>query len=137
QPAVGFQGGTGGDEQVLVERRVEEDQVEGRRRAAGEQVQCVLLQYLAAFALQCLQVAAQGGDDIAAHVTGQHLGGAAGQGLQGQRPAAGEQVEAAGALDVHAQPVEQGFAYPVRGRSQPWFLGKAETPTAPFAGDDA
>src|SRR5690606_25097231 len=48
QPAVGFQGGTGGDEQVLVERRVEENQVEGRRRAAGEQVQCVLLQYLAA-----------------------------------------------------------------------------------------
>ena len=137
QPAVRFQGGAGGDQQVLVKRGVEEHQVEGRLGRTGEQRQGVLLAHFAALALQGLQMAAQGGDHLTAHVAGQGVGGAAGQRLQRQCPAAGEQVEAAGAFDMHAQPVEQGFAHPVRGGPQARLFGKAEAPAAPLPGDDA
>src|SRR5690606_89986 len=137
QPAIGFQCGAGRDEQVLMKGRINEDDVEGGGRRAGKQRQGVLLADLGTVALQGLQVAAQGGYHLATQVTAQHMAGAAGQCFQGQRTAAGEQVQAAGALDVPAQPIEQGFAHPVRGRPQPRLFDETETAAAPFAGDDA
>ena len=47
-----------------------------------------------------------------------HLGRAARGGLEAERPAAGEGIQAAPALQVLSQPVEQGFAHAVRGRPQ-------------------
>lgn len=64
-------------------------------------------------------------------------GGAAGQRLETQRAAAGKQVQAAGTVDRRCQPVEQGFAHPVRSRSQALGGGKAESASAPLPADDA
>src|SRR5690554_868776 len=137
EPAVGFQGGTGRLQQVLVEWRVGKHQVEGLGRRAGQQGQGVLLAHLGTVAVQGLQMSAQGLHHLAAQVTGQNMPGAAGQGLQRQCSAAGEQVQAAGAFHAEAQPVEQGLTDPVRGRPQARLLDEGETAAAPLAGDDA
>src|SRR5690606_31284966 len=79
----------------------------------------------------------QGGDHVTAHVASQGVGGATGQRFQRQCAAAGEQVEAAAAFDVHAQPVEQGFTHPVGGGAQARLFGETETSAAPLSSNDA
>ena len=50
---------------------------------------------------------------------------------------AGKTVQHTGTGYVHRQPVEQGFAYPVRGRAQTRLIQHLETGTAPASADDA
>src|SRR5690606_16026638 len=51
--------------------------------------------------------------------------------------AAGEQVEAAHAGEVLAEPVEQGLAHAVGGRAQPGDAGDVDQTRAPESADDA
>ena len=51
--------------------------------------------------------------------------------------AAGEQIEAGEAAKILSQPVEQGFAHPVRRRPQAGRIGYLYQAAAPFAASDA
>ena len=137
QPAALFQQLAGRHQQVLVERRIEEHQVIRLRRLLGQVAQRIGLLHLAVAALQGLQVAAQGGHRGGVQVQRQGLTGATRQGFEKQRAAAGERVEDPGARHIGGNPVEQGFAHPVRGRAQAGAVGEAETTAAPVTGDDA
>ncbi len=137
QPTLAFEQLAGRLQQVPVERRVEKDQVEGRRRLAVQIAQGVALQQLAVAAVEGVQVLAQAGDGVGVHVQRQGHAGATRQRLQIERAAAGERVEHPRARKVGRQPVEQGFADPVRRRPQAFGIGEAEAARAPFAADDA
>ena len=60
-----------------------------------------------------------------------------GQGLEAQRAAAGEQVQAPTAGQMERQPVEQGFPGTGRGRADAAGIGKTQLATAPVAANDA
>jgi len=64
-------------------------------------------------------------------------GCAARGGLEAQRTAAGEEVEAMPALEFLAKPVEQGLANAVRRWAQAFAIGELEDAAAKFAADDA
>jgi len=64
-------------------------------------------------------------------------GGATGQGLEAQRAAAGEKIEAAGAMNRGRQPVEQGFAHSIGGRSQSLGGRERQFTPAPLPPNDA
>lgn len=57
-------------------------------------------------------------------------------GFETQGAAAGKQIEAMPAVEVLAEPVEQGFPHAVRCRAQPDAVGEAENATAVLAADD-
>ena len=63
--------------------------------------------------------------------------GVSGKGLQSQRAAAGKQICAARAMQLGGQPIEQGLAYTVSGRSQSWLRLKSQFATAPLTTNNA
>lgn len=136
QPAAGFEQAAGVLQQVLMERRVEEHQVEGARSLVSQVAHGIAEDQLGGAALERVEVVAQGRHRFAVGIQGQPFAGAARQRLEEQRAAAGEGIEHPCAFDIGCQPVEQGLADPVRGRSQAGPVGKDETPAAPFATDD-
>jgi len=66
-----------------------------------------------------------------------HARGAARGGLETERAAAGEEVEAGAVVQALAEPVEEGFAHAVGGGPQLRGRGKLHDAAAPLAGDDA
>ena len=65
-----------------------------------------------------------------------HCSSAPRQCFEPKGPAPGEEVQATPAGQFELQPVEQGFADPVRGRAQRFRLREMQLPSAPFAADD-
>ncbi|MNE42558.1 hypothetical protein D3C80_1366880 [compost metagenome] len=137
QPLTLFKQGAGGGQQALVERRIEEHQVEGQLRLALQVALGVGLDHLAAWATQGFQVLPQAGDGRRVAVQSHGLARATGQRFEVQRAATGVGVEHFCPFDVRGEPVEQGLADPVRGRPQARRVREAEAPAAPFAGNDA
>jgi hypothetical protein len=58
-------------------------------------------------------------------------------GLETESAAASEQIQAGKAAQIVAEPVEQGFAHPIRRRPQTWEIGKAQQTPPPLPADDA
>ncbi len=124
-------------DQVFTKWRVEKHNIVGTAGATQESQgrhgvaagRCAGLQYV-----QVIPDLAQGRFRGIHKVT---TGSAPGQGLQAQCAAAGEQVQASGAVNARGQPVEQGFAHAVRGGPQAFCGGKPEFAASPLPANNA
>jgi len=121
---------------ILPERRIEENHIEallGARkigyRVAGDDLHLPGIERCAA-ALEFGQR-----DPIAFHHY--HVRGSPGGGLEAERAGAGEQIQAGGAGEILAEPVEQCFSHAVRRWPQPGPRRYAQLPAAKFPADDA
>lgn len=136
QPAAGFQRRADRRQQPLPERRIEQHDVEWSSRLAQPGQRFGHLDSRVS-GLQPGQIGVQGTDRNRVLFDQHRLRRPARQGFETERAAAGEQIQATRAGQDRSQPVEQGFANPVRSRAQPRQVGKFQLTGAPLAGDDA
>ena len=108
-----------------------------RARAAGEVALHVGRTTCATVALEVLQASATSCRAAPDRARRRRHGGATRQRLEPERAAAGVQVQAPAAGDVHLQPVEQRLADPVRSRANRLHRREVDLAAAPFATDDA
>ncbi len=122
---------------ALPERRIQEHDAERPRGRAqvsrGPHCHDLALAHPAQ-ADQLLLQGARGGDGL---LDEHDLLRPAGKGLEPERTGTGKQIETSSTGDVVLQPIEQGFAHPVRGGPETRDIRETDAPAAPTAANDA
>ncbi len=121
---------------ILPEGRIEENHVEALAGAA-DVGQGFARDQFDVFGAQHLQGLAQLRKGLPVLFHHHHAGGAARGGLEAERAAAGEQIEAGEPVQALAEPIEQRLAHTVGRRPQVGTGADGDAPAAPFAADDA
>jgi fused signal recognition particle receptor len=137
EPAARFEQGRGRAERGSRERRIQEHEVHRLGRMRQEARGVAMLQARAAgLGAPLVQQLAQGVDGASVAVDERAARGAARERLEPERARTGIEVEATPAFEPALQPVEQGLAHAIAGRT---YLARPKLPatSAPAAGDDA
>ena len=120
-----------------LERRVQEHEVEARRRLARQPGQRVHAFDADGIGVQARCAFAERGGEARVAFEQQHAGGSARGGFEAECAGAGEGVEYLSAGDVVLQPVEQRFARAIAGGPQARRIRHRQLRTAQAAGDHA
>lgn len=136
QPASPLQGVADGDEVVAAEGGVQEHDIEGGGLAL-EPGPRIRVHHLDLPGPEDLHLLAHAGDGSLVPLHQRHSRRTPGRGLEAQCAAAGVEVQATGASDVAAEPVEQRLPDPIGGGAKPLHVGDPQQAATPLPGDDA
>lgn len=133
QPAIGFESLAGLSRKPQAEGRVEEDQIERGGRTVEKSLHIVSMN--PAVGTQQFDIRLEDVDDDGSRFDERGRMRAARQRFQSQRAGAGIEIQHLLGADIERQPVEQGFAHPVRRWTQAGALGNRQCATTEFAAD--
>ena len=123
-------------QQFSLIRRVKENDIE-QALVRAEKTQCVLALHFDIAGLQRLDIGIQCSASNPIVLDHNHLGGSTRCGFEAKRTTTGKQVQTAFAFKRLAEPVEDCFPHPVRGRTQISSSRKVQQSAAPLSADDS